>query len=452
MQKFRPIIILSLLLVLILACSFPAQQNNAQYEENNQTESQSNEDTTAENPTKAASPTRAVAPPSTDLITPDDLVYIGAFRLPEDGGASTWEYSGQALAFNAAGDAGGTSDGFPGSLFGVGHDHQMQVSEINIPVPVNSRNLASLNTAETLQSFQDISNGHINENLSLPVVGLEVIGNQLFFCYGQHMQEFEPSHGISSLDLNKPQTQGPWVLEGISNYTSNDYLFSIPEEWAAAYTPGNTLATGRFREGVWAGLGPALYAINPQDIQHGSIIPLLLYGEQLPGDAVIQSDERMQMDGYLLADHWMGGAWLSTGTKSAVIFAGTKAMDKSWYGFANGVEWAYDCADTNTCPDVPDYPYDNRGYWASDYQAQIIFYNPADLAAVAMGEMESYEPQPYAVFDLSDYLFDPQTDITRYKVDLVGDVAYDRENGYLYLVERLADEDKSVIHVWQLPD
>ena len=450
MEKHRLFIIPSLLLVLILACSFPGQKNNIAYQEINEGQTDSDVYNQVENPTKAASPTRAAASLSAELITPDELVYLGAFRLPDDSGSSSWAYSGQALAYHADGNPQGIGDGLPGSLFGIGHDQQMQVAEINIPQPVNAHNLEALNTAETLQSFHDISNGHINENLSLPVAGLEILHDQLYFCYGQHMQEFEPSHGISSLDLQKPQTRGPWVLEGISNYTSNDYLFTIPDDWAAAYTPGHNLATGRFREGVWAGLGPALYAIDPLDIQHGAVIPLLLYGKQMPGDAVIQQDESMQMNDYLLADHWMGGAWLTTNSKSAMIFVGTKAMNNSWYGFANGVEWAYDCAETNTCPDVPDSPYDNRGYWADDYQAQMIFYNPADLAAVAMGEKASYEPQPYAVFDLTDYLFDPQTDVTRYKVDLIGDIAYDREHGYLYLVERLADEDKSVIHVWQL--
>jgi len=40
---------------------------------------------------------------------------------------------------------------------------------------------------------------------------------------------------------------------------------------------------------------------------------------------------------------------------SNLIFSGTKAMGHSWYGFANGVEWAYDCAEQipPTCPEVP---------------------------------------------------------------------------------------------------
>ena len=65
--------------------------------------------------------------------------------------------------------------------------------------------------------------------------------------------------------------------------------------------------------------------------------------------------------------------------------------------------------------------------------------------------METYEPQPYAVLSIDDYLYDPGFDYERGKRYLVGAAAFDRENGYLYVVERLADEDdKSVIHVWEV--
>jgi len=37
-----------------------------------------------------------------------------------------------------------------------------------------------------------------------------------------------------------------------------------------------------------------------------------------------------------------------------------------------------------------------------------------------------------------------------YKRDLVGAAAFDRENGLLYIVERLAYDSQSVIHVFQI--
>jgi hypothetical protein len=218
------------------------------------------------------------------------------------------------------------------------------------------------------------------------------------------------------------------------------------------------LATGRAREGLWSGRGPGLFAYAPwlegnppaPNATLAMIKPLLLYGVQEPGVPDITSDELKAVTGYSDSDHWMGGAWLTAGEKSAVIFVGTKALGDSWYGFANGVVWDYDCADTNTCPEVPEWPYDNRGFWADDYEAQIIFYDPTELAAVATGQMDTWEPQPYATLSIQDVLFDPELNFGEYRRDLVGAAAFDRANGLLYVIERLGDEYKSIIHVWHI--
>jgi len=399
-------------------------------------------------------------------IQPDDLVYLGAFRLPEGSGGSDWDYSGHGLTFYPGGDPNGANDGFSGSLYGVGHDHQLYVSEISIPAPVNSRNLDDLNTATTLQPFADLNEGMFNpEEMAIPRAGIEYLppqGDQttakLHFAWGQHLQGFEPSHGWAELDLSNPQAAGPWIFDGYTNYVTNDYLFEIPQEWADAYAPGMRLATGRAREGPWSGFGPGLFAYAPW--QDGNpparnaaltrLRPLLLYGVQEPTIPDIVSDESMAMDGYQDSDHWWGGAWLTAGERSAVIFVGTKALGSSWYGFANGVVWAYDCVEQSNCPEYPEWPYEDRGYWAEDYQAQIIFYDPAELAAVALGQMETWQPQPYATLVIDDVLFDPELNPVEYKRDLVGAAAFDREQGFLFVFERLADEYKSVVHVWQI--
>ena len=73
-------------------------------------------------------------------------------------------------------------------------------------------------------------------------------------------------------------------------------------------------------------------------------------------------------------------------------------------------------------------------------------YDPADLAAVATGAMGSGEPQPYAVLDIEDVI---------YKADFIllnhlGAAAFDRERGLLYVLEPLADEERSIVHVWRV--
>ncbi len=419
-----------------------------------------------------ASATASIAPATADfgpipdykLITPDHFVYRGFFRLPGPSGDSDWDYSGHGLTFFPDGDPGGAGDGYPGSLFGFGHDHQLFVSEISIPEPTLGGDVGQANTAATIQSFSNLAPGVFSaENMTIPRAGLTYLADpqpRLHFAFGQHIQDFEPSHGWAFLDLKNPQPEGPWVFNGFTNYVTNDYLFSIPDEWGQALGSGQFIASGRAREGLWSGRGPGLFAYQPGDIDHplpaGSkieqVYPLLLYGEQQPDLPDLLSTEDQAVIDYHEADHWWGGAWLTKNDSAAVVLAGTKALGDEWYGFANGIVWEHDCAESDppTCPDLPEWPFDNRGFWAENYQAQLIFYDPGQLISVARGEINSWEPQPYAILVLDEYLLDPNLNHGEYKRDLVGAAAFDRENGLFYLVERLADEYRSVIHVWAI--
>lgn len=71
--------------------------------------------------------------------------------------------------------------------------------------------------------------------------------------------------------------------------------------------------------------------------------------------------------------------------------------------------------------------------------------------------MAPSEPQPYAYLDIDEHLFLNPAGIEaemlgtgvqrRYRL---GDVAYDRDNGFLYVLELFADEARPVVHVWHL--
>jgi len=385
-------------------------------------------------------------------LGPDDLVYKGAFRLPGPSGASDWGWSGDALAYRPDGDPKGSDDGYPGSLFGIGHDHQHHVSEISIPAPAVSKakNPADLPAAKTLQPFADVRAGHFTE-YEIPRAGLAFLppmGKQtapkLYFCFGQHMhEEFKgPTHCWCDLDLAKPNTAGPWRTGDYSEYVAADYLFPIPKAWADANTGGLRLATGRFRDGGQGGQGPSIFAIGPW-LQGNpppagaplKTVPLLLYTD-------VTAEEQHTLRDYHHADEWTGGAWLTAGTKAAVVFAGTKGVGKCWYGFANGVVWP----EEGPWPPVPPHPNDQRGWWSTGFEGRMLFYDPADLAAVAAGKMKPWEPQPYAVKTIDDCLFgikSPQ------QLTHVRACAFDRERGHLYVIEFRGDEeDKSLVHVW----
>ena len=79
----------------------------------------------------------------------------------------------------------------------------------------------------------------------------------------------------------------------------------------------------------------------------------------------------------------------------------------------------------------------------------MIFYNPADLVAVAQESMETWEPQPYVTLNIDDVLYHIESDQQKHHVAAM---AFDRQNGLLYVVEPLADGDeyRSVMHVWRV--
>ena len=384
------------------------------------------------------------------VIMPSDLTYEGAFRLPgpDDTG---WGWGGSALTYYPGGDSGGSADGYPGSLFGTGHDHTQYVSEISIPVPVVSagKDVSDLNTATALQGFADVR-GNLYDRYywEIPRAGLAYLPAQgtqvtdkLHFCWGVHMQELDdgPTHGWCELDLSNPQPKGAWRMGGHLNYVTADYMFDIPQAWADAYVPGMYLATGRFRDGGQGGEGPSLIAYAPYGTDSPpaagstiSAVPLLLYG------SAYQSNPPA-MDGYHHSDEWSGGAWLTAGDRAAVIFVGTKGQGDCWYGCMDGTVW----------PDDPPYPPDcpERGWWSTSFVGQILFYSPADLAEVALGSKQPYEPQPYATLEVDDYLYHLSSAQEWFHV---GAVAFDRDQGILYLVEPFVDGDKPIIHVWRV--
>lgn len=421
-------------------------------------------------PTQESSVFTATAPVDlpASLISPDELIYLGAFRLPETSDEYGWGYSGYAMTYYPEGDPLGQEDGFPGSLYVLGHDHTQYIGEIDIPAPVISetKDPSELPTASMLQPLSDITAGMFEE-LEIPRAGLAYlppqgsqISGKLYFCWGQHFQfEQEPSHGWSELDLSEPNPAGPWYVGQFTNYVTNDYLFEIPEDWAGVYTPGLRLATGRFRDGSWGGLGPALLAIGPWNEGNPPspnstlqrVTTLLLYGEPILGSQEIDVSSGYQMTNYSEPDEWSGGAWLTAGDKSALIFVGTKAVGRSWYGFSNGVEYPISGDADEEYPEVPPWPHDDRGWWSEEVSAQMLFFDPSELAMVAQGKMETWEPQPYATLTLDDYLLDPGFDYERGKRYLLGAAAFDRINGLIYIVERLADEgDRSLVHVFRI--
>lgn len=391
------------------------------------------------------------------LIDPADLVYQGAFRLPEPADwnqeENSWSWGGRAMTYYPGGDADGQSDGYPGSIFGTGHEQYQYICELSIPEPVISatKDLGELNMAENLQDFRDIKGDMFGE-LELPRAGLEYLPKQgsqsedkLYYTWGQHMQELDsgPSHGWFDLDLSDPNVQGPWRIQDQVKYNTTDYIFEIPANWAQENTPGYRLVTGRFRDGGQGSQGPVMIAYGPWNDgnppSEGAALantPLLLYSSVYD-----DASGNNAMDNYHHSDEWSGGAWLTKGDKASVVFVGIKGQGDCWYGFYDGTVW----------PEEPPYPPEGpgeRGWWSDSFIGQMIFYDPSDLAKVASGDMEPYEPQPYATLNINDLLWNRQVN----EIQAFGAVSFDRENGLLYAFEFRgdADNDNPLVHVWKI--
>ncbi len=454
----------------------------------------------------------AVAPPAAgDTLHPSELTYLGAFKLPQvtTPEPAVWDWGGQAMTFFPDGDPGGGDDSFPGSLFATGLDTENWVSELSIPAPSLSRDLGTLPDATTLQPFADVRDGLFALFTELPRVGIEYLppqgdqaSEQLHLAWGQHFHDdpdlnIEPTHAWCDLDLELPHTQGAWWIGDQATaddgfiYSVNDYVFALPEAWAAAHVGGRTLASGRFRDGGWSGMGPSLVAYGPwlDGSPPGTAPPpetelsyrnLLLYSHTRGDDP---TDHRLE--GYSHADGWNGGAWLTAEGKSAVVFAGSKGSGYTWYGyytpeglpppplFGEGAPCPYlvgeimcwqpdgvtPCTEEEIhgC-DGADVDEESRGWWSSRFDAQLLYYDPADFAAVAAGTMEPWEPQPYALRDLDDHLFlnATQPDVTVYighgnqRHSRLGAPAYDRNRGLLYVLELFADDYRPLVHVFRL--
>lgn len=385
--------------------------------------------------------------PTATALDPNDIHYLGAFRLPEDGEGNedSFAYSGEALAFSPGGDGG------QGSLFLTGHAWHTYVAEISIPEPGQSQAVEDLPQARTLQPFRNIRGNLFDRwDLELPRVGLEVLGDRLYFCWGEHFEQDYRwgTHGVRSLDLSQPPGKAVCRIQTEAwTYATNGYLFSIPASWADRHLPGFDLASGSLR-GSWSGMGPSLFAFKSGDVQQAEMdeqipaIPLLLY------DTEIYDKKAARLVDYSEADDIAGAVWMEGTGGSAVIFGATHSYGDSWYGYPNGVVAStVDEQGKLVYAPVPDPPNDQRGWYDSDFRPVFMFYDPQHLARVASGEQKANQLQPYAILDLSQYMRHEKhiSDVV-----LLGDLAYDPARGRLYVMEPIADGTRPIIHVFAL--
>jgi hypothetical protein len=337
------------------------------------------------------------------------------------------------------------------------------VAEINIPEPVISatKEVTDLNEAVYLQDFADI------RSPNQPLVpyswvkgpALEYIPAQtgqtegyLYTCFGDYYQwngERLKSFGASRTDLSNPSPVGGWYIGSETPFSQPYYMTFITFNFELPYAiDGHLLVAGGSRPGdVHHGVTLIAYspwndaAPLPADDAHLNYTPLLVY------DADAGTN---RLNGYTYCDAWNGGAWLSAGGKQAVVISGLKGRGREWYGYDNG-ESTFNVMYNVPIPIEPE----DHAPRQSNFDPMLLFYDGVDLQDVATGAQQSWEPQPYAVLDLTNYMFGPVNTGPNYgqRFRGPGGIALDRQNQLIYIMERAVtgvDSTEAIVHVFHL--
>lgn len=396
------------------------------------------------------------APLDARRLTPGNFEYRGAFRLPhvDENQKSRFPFGGFTLAFRPDGDPNGEDDGYPGSLFTVGHDQHQMVAEISIPKPryLVDRRGKDLAAAKLLQDFSDISNGFIKkESLGtepFKIGGLFVTQDRLHWTlykyYNVDAQRYD-SHATSSLNLANPDPEGLWHLGQMNSgapewhsYKNAGYIFDVPPDrtkndlGGLNLISGLNISTGR----QTSSQGPAMYAyrLPKRGTKSGAsldAIPLVYYP--------LGSGELAQHNP---ADHWRGGAWIKVGRKEGIIICGRKSLGPLYYGEARSQDCTVD-----------------KGYHGTPYEPQMLFYDAEDVLKVAKGKLRPWFVEPYLRWTskspgggLKEYFFDTCA-------GRVEGVAFDRANSLVYVIQydaalvHPADFEKfPIVHVFKVKD
>lgn len=389
------------------------------------------------------------------MITPGNFEYLGAIRPPNAGrDEESFGYGGWAVAWRPDGDPEGPEDGYPGSLYLLGHQQHQLVAEISIPRPVISRRkqIDDLPVADVLQKFHDITGGlrdRMNTAQTTPfnIGGLSVTDGVLHWTIHKYYNVDNidyPSHGTSSLTWFERAAQGPWHLGPMGtgapewhSYKHAGYIFQVPQQEADQWFGGCNLISGlQISTGLQASSqGPAMFAYRlpaPGTPSETSLpaIPLVWYSEQHP------------LAGHHPADRWTGGAWLTLGNRQAVVIAGRKALGEFYYGEPR----PQDCS-----------PY--KGYHGPPYEFQLLLYSPASLIHSAHRKLRPETVEPWMRWTQQSEGGGPGQYLFPTCGQDIGGLAYDREHNLLYVVQVNAGtsaghefEPLPVIHVFRITD
>jgi len=396
---------------------------------------------------------------SSTLVNPwTDFDYAGGFRLPRTANYD-WSYASVGLAWYPYGNAGfDPTNELPGSLYAISRTQQ-GVGSFNIPKPSASASIADWPTATTMIAVNTNIWPRVYDGNWLPAGGAEWpvaslayhpgdsgVTERLYYgiCNFFNTDAAAPSHGW--IDLGLSAGHGAWHIGGlpptnICPSLTARYACQIPQAWADLHTGGRSLLIGNnfLSGGPENNNGPNVYAIAPW--ASGS---LPTNGAMVPATRMLQYSPigtiSNQVPNWRIDRNAEGAAWLEVGGKSALAISYRRPMGDGWYGDTAGNNFTF--------YNIPFPPSEDEGAGATMYRNELMLFNPDDLAAVAAGTMEPWEPQPYLSYDMAQFSF-----ITNVAAPPSGAICF-TTNGYLFYIEHNGDWDEmegenGLIHVWK---
>jgi len=343
-------------------------------------------------------------------ISASDFSYLGAFRLECAGDWCSYNLDGVGMATD-------------GSLWITDHVYDYAVRRVEIPSTLStSQTYGDLPEASTLEGSLATAGcpGTATELNGVSAIGTEAATIcRDYYNVGPVYQGVYRRRPAATIEEIGPRS-APFHP---NKYGA--YLFALPPDWVAANGLGaKTMVTGFSREaGAFGGSqGPTLFAFDPDNPADAA--DLLWYREIYPG-----CPGSCDFPGYESVDSWMGADWVRSGSNDAVLIAGVKG-GSTCYG--TGAACGDPCRDS-------------QGYHGYPYTPQILFFDPADLAARLAGILQPWGVLPYESWT--------PTEAWAQECPNIGGLAFDENSGRLYLAERLAGPfGEGIVHVYHVQD
>lgn len=402
-----------------------------------------------------------------------DLTYQGAFRLPSD-----FDWGARGMSYYPGGNGGAGSllvTGFellsdpahPGeSCWNSAWNCYAFFGEVAITTPAIEANWEVLPEATLVTPLTSFDGG-LASNVHREYVyvsGLEYVpqrGSQtsdklygsinLWYAEGVAGEATFPTIWFSNLDGTDARGMFHVGPEEVPYHgrKMGCYIFTVPTWYADLYLGGRTLITGRSRGTPATGFeeitthggsqGPTLFAFHAWDSDNPTgdlnALPILYYRVKFPGCAGPNVGDSSLCDypHFTMCDEWTGGAFVESGEKRALILIGYKGLGDNCYD-----EPPVECNDPCS---------DSHGYHCNPYERQVIFYDVELLGKSALGQQDPWVVLPYEIWHPDEFY------LTSNPCWNLGGMAFDEENGRLFMVERGLGEGEMnaiVVHVWSV--